>query len=64
MGKTIDTNADNLAEVGEPIGYELVVTNTGNVRISNVEVGGPAVVHTNIMIRFTTPCRHPHVYDI
>lgn len=40
----MDTDVDSLAEAGEPTGYELVVTNTGSVRMSTVTVGGPAVV--------------------
>ncbi|CAM9329509.1 unnamed protein product, partial [Sphacelaria rigidula] len=38
VGKVIDPDGDNLADVGETIEYELVVTNTGNVRVGDLQV--------------------------
>lgn len=39
VGKLLDLDGDNLADEGEPILYDFTVINTGNVRMSEIEVG-------------------------
>jgi len=38
VGTLADPNMDNLADVGETVNYDMIITNTGNVRMSNIEV--------------------------
>ena len=38
-----DVNANGFADVGETIDYDLVVTNDGNVELTNVSVTDPLV---------------------
>jgi hypothetical protein len=42
-GAWVDGNANGFADVGEAINYTFVVTNTGNVALSNVSVTDPKV---------------------
>ncbi|WP_198672940.1 DUF7507 domain-containing protein, partial [Algoriphagus litoralis] len=41
IAKTISTNPATYQAVGEVLAYQIVVTNTGNVRINNVSVADP-----------------------
>lgn len=38
MGTITDADSDNFADAGEIVTYDITVTNTGNVRMSDVEV--------------------------
>ena len=57
-GTLVDGNANNLADIGEVINYEYVVTNSGNVAIDNVAINdtheGAAIAAGTILEVATT----------
>ena len=38
VGTLADTDMDNLADAGEIVNYTVTITNTGNVRMGDIEV--------------------------